>query len=328
MIIDPQALINLVEIDLKKIKNMKELNKVKVKYLGKKSFLSKEFFNLRNFVLKEKIKYSAILNQLKLDIQSKISVYKKKIIFFSLEKKINKEKIDISLSGRRVENGAMHPITIIINNIERFFLNLGFKSITGPEIEDEYHNFSALNISHNHPSRSNKDTFWFDINRLLRTQTSSMQIRIMEHEKPPIKIIVPGKVYRNDYDVTHTPMFHQIEGLIVDKNVSFSNLKWIIQELLSIFFGKHVQTRFRTSYFPFTTPSAEIDIMGKDNQWIEVLGCGMVHPKVLSNVNINYKEYKGCAFGLGVERIAMLYYGIPDLRYFFENDLNFLKQFK
>ncbi|WP_367673811.1 phenylalanine--tRNA ligase subunit alpha [Buchnera aphidicola] len=319
---------NLINIDLKKTKNIKELEKLKVKYLGKNSYLSNQFFNLRKLFLKEKIKYSAILNQLKLEMQSKILERKKKLEFLLNEKKIRKENIDTSLSGRRIENGTLHPITTIINNIEYFFLHLGFKSVTGPEIEDEYHNFSALNIPKNHPSRSNKDTFWFDINRLLRTQTSSMQIRIMEKEKPPIKIIVPGKVYRNDYDATHTPMFHQIEGLIIDKKINFSNLKWIIQKFLYVFFGKDVKIRFRVSYFPFTTPSAEIDIMGNNREWIEVLGCGMVHPNVLNNVDINHRKYKGCAFGLGVERMAMLYYQISDLRYFFENDLRFLKQFK
>ncbi|HXK00522.1 MAG TPA: phenylalanine--tRNA ligase subunit alpha [Buchnera sp. (in: enterobacteria)] len=328
MILNPQELINLVAIDLKKTKNIKELEVVKVKYLGKKSYLSEQFLHLRKLFSKEKIKSSAILNQLKLEIQSKIIEHKKKLECFSLRKKIQEESIDISLPGRRTENGTIHPITSTINDIEDFFLHLGFQSVMGPEIEDEYHNFSALNIAQNHPSRSYKDTFWFDKNRLLRTQTSSMQIRIMEQEKPPIKIIVPGKVYRNDYDLTHTPMFHQIEGLIVDKNISFSNLKWIIREFLYDFFKKNVKIRFRASYFPFTTPSSEIDIMDENGTWIEILGCGMVHPNVLGNVNINVKEYQGCAFGLGVERMAMLRYKISDLRYFFDNNLQFLKQFK
>lgn len=328
MILNPQKLINSINIDLKKTKNIKELKAVKVKYLGKKSYLSEQFIHLRKVFSEEKIKSSAILNKLKLEIKSKIAEHKEKLESYDLRKNIRKDSIDVSLPGRRSENGAMHPITSTINDIENFFLPLGFKSVVGPEIEDEYHNFSALNITKNHPSRSYKDTFWFDKNRLLRTQTSSMQIRIMEQEKPPIKIIVPGKVYRNDYDLTHTPMFHQIEGLIIDKNISFSNLKWIIREFLYNFFKKNVKIRFRASYFPFTTLSSEIDIMGENGNWMEVLGCGMVHPTVLNNVNIDVKEYQGCAFGLGVERMAMLRYKISDLRYFFENDLQFLKQFK
>jgi len=185
-----------------------------------------------------------------------------------------------------------------------------------------------LNIPKNHPSRDSHDTFWFDKNRLLRTQTSSMQIRIMKKEKPPIRFIFPGKVYRNDYDATHTPMFHQIEGLIVEKNINFSNLKWIIYNFLYNFFDKNISIRFRPSYFPFTTPSAEVDIITKTGKSLEVLGCGMVHPSVLNNVNIDFRSYSACAFGIGIERITMLRYEISDIRYFFENDLRFLKQFK
>ncbi|KAF0716035.1 Uncharacterized protein FWK35_00027786, partial [Aphis craccivora] len=191
-----------------------------------------------------------------------------------------------------------------------------FRSVNGLEIEDEYHNFDALNIPKNHPARDNHDTFWLDENRLLRTQTSTMQIRIMKSEKPPMRFIFPGKVYRNDYDSTHTPMFHQVEGLIVDKNINFSHLKWIIYNFI------YISLRFRPSYFPFTTPSSEVDIMSDSKKWLEILGCGMVHPLVLKNVNIDSNIYSACAFGLGVERITMLRYGISDIRSFFENDLS------
>jgi phenylalanyl-tRNA synthetase alpha chain len=232
------------------------------------------------------------------------------------------------LPGRYKENGVIHPINHSINYIKNFFSKLGFESISGFEIEDEYHNFDALNIPKDHPARNNNDTFWFDEHRLLRTQTSSMQIRIMKEEKPPIRFIFPGKVYRNDYDSTHTPMFHQVEGLIVEKNINFSNLKWIIYNFLHDFFDKNISIRFRPSYFPFTTPSAEVDIITNVGQSLEVLGCGMVHPSVLKNVNIDCNFYSACAFGIGIERITMLRYGISDLRSFFENDIRFIKQFK
>ncbi|MBZ2279389.1 phenylalanine--tRNA ligase subunit alpha, partial [Buchnera aphidicola] len=205
---------------------------------------------------------------------------------------------------------SIHPIIQTINDIKKFFSRLGFIIVYGPEIEDEYHNFDALNISKNHPSRDSHDTFWFDSKRLLRTQTSSMQIRVMKKEKPPIRLLVPGKVYRNDYDSTHTPMFHQIEGLIVDKNINFSNLKWIIDCFLQYFFDKKISIRFRPSYFPFTVLSAEVDILDAHGKFLEILGCGMVHPKILHNININAHVYSACAFGIGIERITMLRYGI------------------
>ncbi|HMI76755.1 MAG TPA: phenylalanine--tRNA ligase subunit alpha [Buchnera sp. (in: enterobacteria)] len=320
--------INLVKSDLDQVKNIKEWKNIKIKYLGKKSNLSMQLTHLRSVSEQDRIKLSDYLNKLKKEIQSLLQLYKEKIESLCFYEKIKNENIDISLSGRRIENGTLHPVTNIINIIEQFFLKLGFKIVTGPEIEDDYHNFSALNIPNNHPARTCQDTFWFDTKRLLRTQTSSVQIRIMEKESPPIRMIVPGKVYRNDYDSTHTPMFHQIEGLIIEKDVSFANLKWIMQNLLYYIFTKDIVMRFRTSYFPFTTPSIEIDILGVTNKWLEVLGCGMVHPNVLNNMGINSKKYVGCAFGLGVERLAMLYYKISDLRYFFENDLRFIKQFK
>ncbi|WP_343377740.1 phenylalanine--tRNA ligase subunit alpha [Buchnera aphidicola (Formosaphis micheliae)] len=326
--LDPVKFLNLAKIDISETNTIEELNLVKIKYLGKKSVLSKCLLNLHKLSLKDKLQISVKLNQLKKDIKLLINLHKKKLIHVLSSNDKKEYDVDISLLGRRIENGAIHPITTTINIIESFFFTLGFNIVMGPEIEDDYHNFSALNISKNHPSRSEHDTFWFDTERLLRTQTSSMQIRIMKNERPPIRVIVPGKVYRNDYDSTHTPMFHQVEGLILDHVISFSNLKWIMKEFLYFFFKKKIEIRFRPSYFPFTIPSAEIDIIYNQSTWLEVLGCGMVHPNVLSNVNIDSKKYIGCAFGIGVERLAMLRYGISDLRIFFENDLRFLRQFK
>ena len=227
-----------------------------------------------------------------------------------------------------MENGGLHPVTRTIERIETFFGELGFSVESGPEIEDDYHNFDALNIPAHHPARADHDTFWFDAKRLLRTQTSGVQIRTMKDKQPPIRIIAPGRVYRNDYDQTHTPMFHQTEGLIVDTDISFTNLKGTLHDFLNHFFEEEVQVRFRPSYFPFTEPSAEVDVMGKNGKWLEVLGCGMVHPNVLRNVGIDPDIYSGFAFGMGMERLTMLRYGVSDLRAFFENDLRFLKQFK
>ncbi|MCU4137088.1 phenylalanine--tRNA ligase subunit alpha [Buchnera aphidicola (Sitobion miscanthi)] len=321
-------LFEVIKIDVKNSKTIEELDQIRIKYLGKKGILTSYAKNLKNFSIEEKKKYSIITSKKKQEIISEINIKKQKLILSILEQRIKEETIDISLPGRRIERGCFHPITHTINHIKNFFVKLGFQSINSPEIEDEYHNFNALNISQNHPARDSHDTFWFDNNRLLRTQTSSMQIRIMKKEKPPMRFIFPGKVYRNDYDITHTPMFHQIEGLIVDKNINFSNLKWIIYNFLYDFFGKEVSIKFRPSYFPFTVLSAEVDIFNDSGKPLEILGCGMVHPNVLKNVNIDSSIYSACAFGIGIERITMLRYGISDLRSFFENDIRFLNQFK
>jgi len=321
-------LLKIINNDIKNSQKLEELDEIRIKYLGKKGILTSYMKNLKNFSFEEKKKYSIIINKNKQEIINQINQKNKELTEVILERRIKDETIDISLPGRRTEHGSLHPITHTINHIKNFFLKLGFQSVNSPEIEDEYHNFDALNISKNHPSRNSHDTFWFDDNRLLRTQTSNMQIRIMKKEKPPIRLIFPGKVYRNDYDVTHTPMFHQIEGLIVDKNINFSNLKWIIYNFLYDFFGEEVSIKFRPSYFPFTVPSAEVDIISNYGKPLEILGCGMVHPNVLKNVNIDSSIYSACAFGIGIERITMLRYGISDLRSFFENDIRFLNQFK
>jgi len=240
--------------------------------------------------------------------------------------------IDVTLPGRGQLRGALHPLTIAMRRIERLFERAGFEVVQGPEVEDDYHNFEALNIPSHHPARAMHDTFYFPDGRLLRTHTSPVQIRIMNERAPPLRIIAPGRVYRCDYDQTHSPMFHQVEGLLVDQHVSMSDLKGLLHQFLSAFFDQNnLQIRFRPSYFPFTEPSAEVDIKLPSahglSGWLEVLGCGMVHPNVLGNVGIDTERYRGFAFGLGVERLAMLLYGVNDLRLFFDNDLHFLRQF-
>ena len=232
------------------------------------------------------------------------------------------------MPGRRTIIGNKHPVSSTLNEIEKIFLNAGFLVEDGPEIEDEYHNFTALNIPENHPARAMHDTFYFTAQYLLRTHTSPIQIRSMEQYGVPIRVIAPGKVYRRDSDITHTPMFHQIEGLVIDKDINFTHLKGILHDFINTFFEDEMKVRFRPSYFPFTEPSAEVDLLSKDNQWLEILGCGMVHPKVLTNLGIDNEIFNGYAFGMGVERLAMLKYGINDIRLFYENDLNFLNQFK
>ena len=257
----------------------------------------------------------------------------------ALNQRLLDEKIDVTLPGRNSEKGSLHPITQTLNHIQDIFTKAGFEIEIGPEIEDDFHNFSALNIPEHHPARAMHDTFYFDANTVLRTHTSPVQIRTLERQKPPVRVIVPGKVYRCDSDVTHTPMFHQVEGLIVDKEASFSQLKGLLIDFLRAYFEKDdLKVRFRPSYFPFTEPSAEADIecvicggegcrVCKKSGWLEVLGCGVVHPNVLNAVNIDSEEYSGLAFGMGVERLAMLRYSVNDLRLFFENDVRFLNQF-
>jgi phenylalanyl-tRNA synthetase alpha chain len=245
----------------------------------------------------------------------------------ALEAQLAAEKVDVTLPGRQPELGGLHPVTKTMDRIEAFFSRIGYSVEEGPEIEDDYHNFEALNIPSHHPARAMHDTFYFDAHRLLRTHTSPVQVRTMEAQKPPIRIICPGRVYRCDYDQTHSPMFHQVEGLIIDKNISFADLKGTLEQFLREFFEEDVRVRFRPSYFPFTEPSIEVDIDRGDGKWLEVLGCGMVHPKVLEMSGIDSEEYTGFAFGMGVERFAMLRYGVDDLRLFFENDLRFLSQF-
>lgn len=301
---------------------------VRVEYLGKKGHLTLQMSTLRDLAPEDRPAAGAVINEAKQQVQTALNARKEQLESSALNAQLAAETIDVSLPGRRSENGGLHPVTRTIDRIETFFGELGFTVVTGPEIEDDYHNFDALNIPGHHPARADHDTFWFDSKRLLRTQTSGVQVRTMKEQSPPLRIIAPGRVYRNDYDQTHTPMFHQMEGLIVDRDISFTHLKGTLHDFLRNFFEDDLQVRFRPSYFPFTEPSAEVDVMGKNGKWLEVLGCGMVHPQVLRNAGIDPEIYSGFAFGMGMERLTMLRYGVTDLRAFFENDLRFLKQFK
>ncbi|WP_406667936.1 phenylalanine--tRNA ligase subunit alpha [Gallaecimonas sp. GXIMD1310] len=308
--------------------DMAALDAIRVDYLGKKGQLTLQMQTLRDLSPQERPKAGAVINEAKQAVQEYLNSKKTAMAEAELNAKLAAEQIDITLPGRRQNLGGLHPVTRTIERIEHFFGELGFAVKEGPEIEDAFHNFDALNIPPHHPARADHDTFYFSADKLLRTQTSGVQIRTMEVEAPPLRIISPGRVYRNDYDQTHTPMFHQVEGLLVDENVSFAELKGILHDFLNHFFEEDTQVRFRPSYFPFTEPSAEVDVMGKNGKWLEVLGCGMVHPNVLKSVGIDPEKYTGFAFGMGVERLTMLRYGVSDLRAFFENDVRFLKQFK
>jgi len=321
-------------------KSLKELDDLRVKFLGKKGDLTALLKGLGKLSKEERPKMGEAINQAKVKLQNLLTDRKNHLETLELEKRLLKEKIDVSLPGRNVEMGGLHPVTITLNRIQSLFAKNGFEVETGPEIEDDFHNFTALNIPEHHPARAMHDTFYFDENTVLRTHTSPVQIRTMENKKPPLRIIAPGRVYRCDSDITHTPMFHQVEGLIVDKDANFAQLKGLLIDFLRAYFEKEdLQVRFRPSYFPFTEPSAEADIecvicggegcrVCKKTGWLEVLGCGVVHPNVLNSVDIDAEEYTGLAFGMGVERLAMLRYGVNDLRLFFENDIRFLRQFK
>lgn len=321
------AIINQAQSQIDAAEDAATLDQVRVEFMGKKGKLTDLLKGLGKLSNEERPAAGQKINQAKQVIQQAISAKGEHLRIEELNKKLSEEAVDVTLPGRTEKPGNLHPVSRTIARIESFFGELGFSVKTGPEIEDGFHNFDALNIPANHPARADHDTFYFNPDMMLRTQTSGVQIRTMEAEKPPLRIISPGRVYRNDYDQTHTPMFHQVEGLMVDKNVSFTELKGILHDFLHHFFEESLEVRFRPSYFPFTEPSAEVDVMGKNGQWLEVLGCGMVHPNVLKSVGIDPEEYTGFAFGMGVERLTMLRYGVNDLRAFFENDLRFLKQF-
>lgn len=326
-----QQLTEIVEqalVIIDQASDLKALDDIRVDYLGKKGKITDMMKMMGSLSPEEKPAFGQAVNDAKQAIQQKLTERIDGLKSSELEAKLIAEKIDVTLPGRTQENGGLHPVTRTIERIETFFGELGFSVKLGPEIEDDFHNFDALNISEHHPARADHDTFYFNPKLMLRTQTSGVQIRTMETEKPPLRIISPGRVYRNDYDQTHTPMFHQVEGLLVDEHVNFAELKGILHDFLRNFFEEDLQVRFRPSYFPFTEPSAEVDVMGKNGKWLEVLGCGMVHPNVLRSVGIDPEKYSGFAFGMGVERLTMLRYGVNDLRAFFENDLRFLKQFK
>lgn len=315
-----------------------ELDDVRVCYLGKSGLLTAQLKRLGQLPANERPLAGQAINQAKQALQQNIEQRKAVLQQQILMRRLHSERVDVTLPGRGLGRGGLHPITRTLQRIEKLFSNAGFKIEEGPEIEDDYHNFEALNIPAHHPARAMHDTFYFDDHMLLRTHTSPVQIRVMENAELPLKIIAPGRVYRCDSDLTHTPMFHQVEGFLVDENVSFADLKGVLYDFLQCFFERDLKLRFRPSYFPFTEPSAEVDIecvmcsgkgcrvCGKSG-WLEVLGCGMVHPEVFRHVGIDSEKYTGYAFGMGVERLTMLRYGVNDLRLFFDNDLRFLRQF-
>ncbi len=318
--------------------DLASLDQLRVQYLGKKGLISLQMKTLGSLPAEERPLFGKLVNEAKDEVAGRISESKLRLEAFALESRLESEKIDVTLPGRGTTAGGMHPVSRSMRRIETLFQRAGFAVETGPEIEDEFHNFEALNIPDHHPARAMHDTFYFPDGRLLRTHTSPVQIRAMVDQEPPIKLIAPGRVYRCDSDLTHTPMFHQVEGLVVDRDVSLANLKSILQQFLQQFFERDLKVRLRPSYFPFTEPSAEVDMecvmcggegcrVCSGTGWLEVLGCGMVHPNVLKNVGIDPEEYTGYAFGMGVERLTMLRYGVNDLRLFFENDLRFLRQF-
>jgi phenylalanyl-tRNA synthetase alpha chain len=327
-----QALLNEVKVKISTVEDLASLDQLRVDYLGKKAQVTQLMKTLGQLSAEERPVVGQMINDVKQDIQNYLIDKKSHLEAAVLARKLQHESVDVTLPGRRVDLGGLHPVTRTLRRIETLFARSGFEVATGPEIEDDWHNFGALNIPETHPARAMHDTFYVDDSTVLRTHTSGVQIRIMENNQPPIRIIAPGRVYRCDSDQTHTPMFHQIEGLIVEKDANFSQLMHLLTDFLRHFFeDENLKTRFRPSYFPFTEPSAEVDIatdLFGAGRWVEVLGCGMVHPNVLRNVGIDPEAYTGLAFGLGVERLAMLRYGVKDLRQFFENDLRFLKQFK
>ena len=318
--------------------NAADLDQVRVRFLGKKGELTQLLKGLGKLSAEERPKAGGLINEAKQQVQAAINARREGMEKAALEARLASETIDVTLSGRGQEMGTVHPITRTMERISDYFSRIGFEVARGPEIEDDYHNFEALNIPGHHPARAMHDTFYFNDNTVLRTHTSPVQVRVMEqfaklNQEPPIAIVCPGKVYRCDSDQTHSPMFHQVEGLYVAEQVSFADLKSVLSDFLRVFFERDdLKVRFRPSYFPFTEPSAEVDIeWGKNpdgsTKWLEVLGCGMVHPKVFEYSGIDSKKYSGFAFGMGVERFAMLRYGVNDLRQFFDNDLRFLNQF-
>ena len=310
------------------------LEQIRVNYLGKKGELTLVMKSLADLSAEERPRVGALINAAKEQVQSALNARKSVLEQAALNAQLEAERIDVTLSGRGELLGGIHPITRNLERIEQIFTAIGYQVAEVPEVEDDYHNFGALNIPDHHPARAMHDTFYFDTKMLLRTHTSSVQVRTMESQKPPIRIICPGRVYRCDSDQTHSPMFHQVEGLLIDERVSFADLKGTIEEFLRTFFEADLEVRFRPSFFPFTEPSAEVDIRrmvtrnGQERaEWLEVLGCGMVHPNVLRMAGIDPERYQGFAFGMGVERLTMLRYGVSDLRVFFDNDWRFLEQF-
>ncbi len=311
-------------IKIRKINNIICIKKLYTEYLGKNGIANKMIKLLKNIPKNIKPKIGFKINKFKKIINKYIQIKKKHIINHNNKS----DYIDIYLPGRNyLTYGNKHPISIIIDEIENFFINIGFENLYSKEIEDTYHNFEALNIDKYHPSRSIKDTFWIKKNILLRTHTTCSQIRFIKKRKIPIKIITSGYVFRKDHDKTHTPMFNQLDGFIIDENINFSNLKYLIEKFINYFFPLNTKIKFYPAYFPFTEPSAEVKIKDKNNKWLEILGCGIIHPKILNSNNINTKKYSGLAFGIGIERLIMLKFGITDIRKLYKNDIRLLNQF-
>ena len=320
----------ILEKSLEKINNaasIEDIENIRIDFIGKKGLFTNELKKLKHLPASDRPLFGQEINKAKDVFLTNLSSAKNQLEGKLLVDSLNIKPIDVSLAGSSSSKGSRHPISLVRGKIEQIFKNSGYKIKVGPEIEDDYHNFTALNVPENHPARAMHDTFYFEGKKLLRTHTSPVQIRSMIAEGAPIRIIAPGKCYRCDSDQTHTPMFHQIEGLVIDENISFANLKAVLHEFVESFFEREVKLRFRPSYFPFTEPSAEVDILWENDEWLEILGCGMVHPNVLTNSGIDPEKYSGYAFGMGIERLAMLYYGVRDLRTFYDNDLSFLKQF-
>ena len=307
--------------------DLSALDDLRVSLLGRKGSLTAELKELGKLPETERPNAGKAINEAKRDLTAAIAQRLEGLQSQQLQETLRQDAIDVTLPGRGQSRGSLHPITRTLRRMRRIFERAGFDVHTGPEIEDDFYNFTALNIPEDHPARAMHDTFYLESGRLLRTHTSPVQIRAMQAQGAPIRVIAPGRVYRCDSDLTHTPMFTQIEGLAVGRDVSFANLKCLLFEFLSSFFEREVELRFRPSYFPFTEPSAEVDVLSESGRWLEVLGCGMVHPNVLRNAGVDPDAFQGYAFGMGVERFAMLRYGVDDLRLFFENDLRFLKQF-
>lgn len=319
--------------------DLSALDRVRVDYLGKSGALTAQLKALGALPKDERPAAGQAINQVKAEVQQAIDARRAGLEQAALERRLAEERLDVTLPGRGRGVGAQHPVVRTLERIEQLFANAGFQVEEGPEVEDDYHNFEALNIPAHHPARAMHDTFYFPDGRLLRTHTSPVQIRVMEQREPPFRVIAPGRVYRCDSDLTHTPMFHQVEGFLVDEQATFADLKGVLYDFLRNFFeDDSLKLRFRPSYFPFTEPSAEVDVqcvkcggsgcrVCKQTGWLEVLGCGMIHPAVFGHVNIDSERWLGYAFGMGVERLAMLRYGIDDIRLYFENDLRFLRQF-
>lgn len=318
--------------------DLRALDDVRVAYLGKKGELTSLLKSLGQVDADERPKVGAKINEAKVALQEDLAARKDALEQAALSRSLLAEKVDVSLPGRRPATGGLHPVTQAMYRIEEIFTGAGYEVVSGPEVENDYYNFEALNIPSHHPARAMHDTFYFGDGTLLRTHTSPSQVHTMENQDPPIRVICPGRVYRRDSDLTHSPMFHQVEGLVVDEGISFADLKGTVIDFLQRFFEKELEVRFRPSYFPFTEPSAEVDVqcvhcLGKgcrvcsNTGWLEVMGCGMVHPNVLNMANIDTEVYSAFAFGFGGDRLAMLLYEVDDLRLFFENDLRFLRQF-